>query len=716
MDFHPWHQLSTDAHRRFLQAADPQMRPMDRLRLRSATDRAGYPSADSAVSTNRLRHLPQLLWPTWTVQLMPHEGTDEDYFRAMASALLLLPGQPQQSTREITDRLHPYLSDTMGLVLRRSIERHPDVLTALSRLADHLDDHGSAIDYQRRRDLIPGEPITWDAWKQLCFDTGTQPGESPTSTSQTPRFVQAQRYLHQLLTGSDLADPAHPLAWQSAGDRSRYLAFLPTLTLDQRKALHAHARTLLDQLDIAEPLTWEPPEDLTTGLTLPGRPLSDIDLESLDRIVCVEQHTPGEAAQQLGTTLTHVRFALEHVGPKPRQWTSPTSPLVSWQLRERARATLTAEFLDREYTQQEKTLTQIAQETDLPRHIVVERAKALGLTVYRTRRPVPIDENWLREQYLTHQRSTYNIAQQLDTEDETIRRRLQRLGIPLRAQGVHSRTVMIAKLDTSIPRDIRAAVEGTLHGWLRLHRFHITMSFPNLTTAGAYLGAEQRALTTQFQRLEADIGHPLYHRSVQTTPQRPTSRGKSLLRNIQRPEVQALMNNALSPTQMLPMPDVSTIAEAEAAARHRGKRGPLKPFDGIAVERIRIRQETLTLLQDLLDHADQEFYGAQVHTRTGLPQGTVSDQLRRLRQAGWLTSRPEDDGSWMRRATPGRGPGRRITYYSLTPEGRRAAAHELHTRRFPAPRNSTERWDESTDRTSRHRSEGAGHADRGRQK
>ncbi|MGG2463745.1 hypothetical protein ACO0M4_28780 [Streptomyces sp. RGM 3693] len=160
----------------------------------------------------------------------------------------------------------------MGLVLRRSIEKHPDVLTALSRLADHLDDHGSAIDYQRRRVLIPGEPITWDAWKQLCFDTGTQPGESPASTSQTPRFVQAQRYLHQLLTGSDLADPAHPMAWQSAGDRSRYLAFLPTLTLDQRHALHTHARSLLDQLRIAEPLTWEPPEQCAADLSLPGRP------------------------------------------------------------------------------------------------------------------------------------------------------------------------------------------------------------------------------------------------------------------------------------------------------------------------------------------------------------------------------------------------------------------------------------------------------------
>lgn len=691
MDFHPWRQLSARAQRRFLHAADPQMRPLDRLRLRSATDRAGYPPADSVTATNRSRHLPQVLWAGWTVRLMPHEGTDEDYFRAMASALLLTPGQPQLSTRKITDRLHPYLSDTMSLILRRSIDRHPDVLTALARLADHLDDHGNPIDYQRRRALIPAEPITYETWKQLCFDTGTQPGESPTNTSQTPRFVQAQRYLHQLLTGGDLADPAYRLAWRSAADRSRHLAFLPTLTLDQRHALHEHARTVLDDLNIAEPLTWEPPEHLMNDLTLPGRPLADIDLDTLKYIVFTERRTPGEAAQQLGTTLPHVRFALERVGPEPRHWKSPTSPLGSWQLRERARAILTPAFLEREYTQREKTLTQIAEETGLSRHIVVEHAKAAQLTIYRSHRPRPIDENWLRDQYLTHQRSTNNIAQQIGTDDETVRRRLQHLGIPLRPQGVHSQTVMIAKLDTSIPRDIRAAVQGTLHGWLRLHRFHIAMAFPNLTTASAYLGAEQTALTAQFQRLEADIGAPLYYRSVQTTPQRTTKRGTALLRTIKRPDIQTLMTTALAPAQIFPLPDPTTIAKAKAAARQRNKPGPLKPFDGIAVQRIRIRQETLTLLQDLLEHADEEFYGAQVHTRIGLAQGSVSDQLRRLQRAGWLTSRPEDDESWMRRATPGRGPGRRITYYSLTPEGRRAAAHELQARRRPAPRNSTER-------------------------
>jgi DNA-binding MarR family transcriptional regulator len=680
MDFHQWPRLSATAHRRFLQAADPDMRALDRLRLRSATPRAGYPADDSTVSALRIRHVPQLLWPTWTVRLMPHTGTDEDYFRAMASALLLLPGEPQRTPGEITTRLHPYLSDTMGLVLRRITRAHPDVLIALCRLADHLDHHGSAIDYQRRRNLVPDQPISYDTWKQLCFATGTQPGDSLHRAAQTPRFVQAQRYLHQLLTGSDLANPAHPLAWQSARDRSRYLAFLPALTLGQRHALHDHARWLLEGLGITEPLTWEPPEQCASGLALPGPPLTDIDLDALKRLVFAEQRTPGEAAQHLGMTITHVRFAIERIGAEPQEWTSRHSPLAAWRLREQARAVLTPEFLEREYTQQEKTLTQIAQEIGLPRHIVVEQARTVGLTIYYSRRPHPIDEDWLREQYLTHKRSTYDIAREVGTQDETIRRRLQHLAIALRPQGVHSRTVMTAKLDPSIPRDVRTAVEGTLHGWLRLHRFQIAMAFPSLETAANYLKAERSALVTQFQRLEHDLGTDLFHRSAFNKPQRPSARGQSLLHDLAHEQVQELMHNALNSDQFFAIPDQDTLAQARERLVTRRPASPLKPYDNIPVPRIRIRSETLTLLHDLVDHASAEFFGSQVSARTGLNQGSVSDRLRQLERSGWLTSRPEDDASWLRRATPGRGPGRRRTYYTLTAAGRRAAEHELQQR------------------------------------
>ncbi|MGC0328103.1 DNA-binding transcriptional ArsR family regulator [Streptomyces sp. SAI-170] len=66
--------------------------------------------------------------------------------------------------------------------------------------------------------------------------------------------------------------------------------------------------------------------------------------------------------------------------------------------------------------------------------------------------------------------------------------------------------------------------------------------------------------------------------------------------------------------------------------------------------------------------------------RTGLDPGTVYPKLKRLERAGWVTSRLEDDATWMSRATPGRGPGKRRTFYTLTAEGHRAARHETQHR------------------------------------
>ncbi|AVH54829.1 MULTISPECIES: TniQ family protein [Streptomyces] len=676
-----WTALSAPARRRFLRAGDQQMGAIDRLRYLSPTPQAQTPRRGDARVTDRVRHLPQLLWPGWTVRLFPQQGMQENLFRGIASALLLMPGEAVRSARQITDRLHPHLPNAITVTLQRSLQSgHPDVLTALCALAVHLDEHGSPIDYERRRTAVPPAPLTEDTWRQMCFATGCQPGERVNAKSQTPRYVHAQRYLYQLLTGADLHDPRYPLSLKNNTDRGRYLAFTFSLTTPQREALHDHGRTVLDGLGIDEPLTWEPPHAFADGLDLPGRHPDDIDLDAVHRIVITEQRAPGEAARELDTTLAHIRFALEHVTTEPQVWTGKASPLAAWRLRERASRIFTPEFLHREYTEGGKTLTQIARATGFPRYLLVEHAQAHGITIYRTRRPTPIDEGWLREQYLTRKRSTGDIAREVGVEDETIRRRLQQLDVPLRPQGVHSRTVMLAQLDTNLPRDVRTAVEGTLHGWHRLHRFQITMAFPSLETAAHYLKAEQSALVTQFQRLERDLDAALFHRSVFNKPQRPTARGQSLLRGLAHEPVQELMRSALTSSQLFAMPDEHALAQAMQNFSTRRPPSPLRPYDDIPVARIRVRAETLTLLRDLLDHADTEFFGHQVSARTGIRQSSLSTRLRQLEQADWLTSRTEDDASWLSRATPGRGAGRRRTYYTLTPEGRQAAAHELHTR------------------------------------
>ncbi|MEU6922809.1 hypothetical protein [Streptomyces sp. NPDC046631] len=676
-----WSQLSPGTQRRFLHAGDQIMGALDRVRFSSSTPRARVPEPSEDSANARIRHVPQALWPGWTVRLIPREGTKENLFRGIAAALLLLPGEPALRARAVTDRLGPHLPNAMTVILQRALKSgHPDVLTALCNLAHHLDDHGSPIDYERRRRLIPAIPISPDQWRELCFRTGTQPGEQLSAkTTQAPRYLNAQRYLNQLLTGADLTDPRHPLVLRSAPDRSRYFAFPPSLTLDQRDALHQHATRILHYLNIDEPLTWEPPQECADGLDLPGRHLDDIDLEEVRRIVITEQQAPREAARELDTTLTHVRFALEQVSREPHEW-GKSSSLGSWRLHQQAKKVLTTAFLQREYIDGDKTLAHIAQETGIPRHIAVAHARTLGFAIRRTRKPFPIDETWLREQYLTHKRSILDIAQELGTEDETVRRRLKHLEVPLRPPGVHSRTIMTTKIDTSLPRDVRSAAEGTLHGWLRLHRFQIAMRFPSLDSAAHHLKAEPNALVTQFQRLERDIGTTLFDRAAFGRPQRPTKQGRRLLRGLETHRVQALMAASLHHDHITPPPDGHALEAAHGKFRVRRTPGPPTPFSDITVERIRITRPTLILLRDLLTRPREEFYGAKIIARTGLDSGTLYPQLKRLERAGWLTSRLEDDEIWMTRATPGRGPGKRRTFYTLTVEGHRAARHETQHR------------------------------------
>ncbi len=163
------------------------------------------------------------------------------------------------------------------------------MLTAISCLASYLDSYGSPIDYQRRRDLIPAGTITEGQWHDLCYGAAAHPGEGR-------RHRDAQRYLFQLLTGADLHDSRHALAFTSTHDYSHYHAFAGTLPTGLRDALHRHAAALLHDLGIGEPITWAPPPGCCAGLDLPGPEPDDIDLDAAGRLITTGKLPVAEAA------------------------------------------------------------------------------------------------------------------------------------------------------------------------------------------------------------------------------------------------------------------------------------------------------------------------------------------------------------------------------------------------------------------------------------
>ena len=328
------------------------------------------------------------------------------------------------------------------------------------------------------------------------------------------------RYVYELLTGADLSDSRCPLAFANAQDKSRYLGFIDTLTTPLRAELHDHGSRILSRLGISEPLTWEPPASCCEGITLPGRDPADIDIGAVTRLVITGGIPPGTAAAQLGTTISHVRLALEQAPRPAREW-APSTPPAAWgKWQHSARSLLTREFFEREYVSSRKTLRQIKAETGIPTTHLAARARELGITVTSAWQPTPIDPSWLRDQYA--RRSYSDIAAELGVATETVIAAARRHGITGRAKGVRSRPEMFTTLSEAIPPDIRRAVEGSLHGWQRLHRFREAMACPAIGAAARQIGAHPSALIHQFQRLERDIGATLYHRSSPGHPMRPT--------------------------------------------------------------------------------------------------------------------------------------------------------------------------------------------------
>ncbi|MBS2963436.1 TniQ family protein [Actinocrinis puniceicyclus] len=684
-----WMALASGFDRRMIRAADPDLIAIDRLRMKSMTvtpQRIARPVRGGKTppvgpAPRRGRLIPQVLWPDWSAKLLPAAGLEAEQFRTVISVCLLIPATAGRTLSDFAALLSPHLTSqqiSVTLQFFRALPGSPsgdaltEVLAVLCRLADYLDAHGSPIDYQRRREQLPADPIDWPAWCDLALSAGTQPGARPGRA----RHLHAQRYLHHLLTGSDLSDPAYPLTFTGPGDRINYLGFALALTPRLRTALHQYAAGLLEQHGIDEPVAWSPPAETAEHLPWPGVDLDTLDLEAIRRIVIEDKRPVAEAARALGVHSEHIRLAIERIDRPEPQW-SIHGP-DAWIRRQRAPHLLTRDFFEHEYVQGGRRLKQIAKDTGYSRKLLATYAKDAGITLAKAIDPFPIDPQWLREQYHTLRRSTADIARELDTHQMNVNHALYRHGITPRLPGVHSFPEMIAKLPPGIPRAIRQAVEGGLRGWERLRRFQITMRFPTATTAGTYLGITHSSLIHQFQRLEDDLGTALFDRAVIGTPQHPTKAGTRLLRHLEREDVNALMAEALRdrPGFDLPPEDVLDAAHRAFAAPQRPRR-PQAPYDDIPVARYRIRPPTLALLRHLLQTPDREFYGLEVHQATGIDMGTLYPLLRKLEHGGWLTSKPEDDDEWRAGAPPGKGPGKRRIYYQLTPDGHRAAQREI---------------------------------------
>lgn len=261
-----------------LAALAPSLRPSEHLRYRITTETPRRPTRTARDIEQRARKIPAMFWTSWAVRLTPPEGI---YARALApalAALLLIP-----DSRTSLDEAAGLAGDVIdGIEISRLLQelddlpQWPDIVTALDRLADHLDTDGTPIDYGRRRLLDYTGLLPHDRWLAICRRTGTPPG-----TGRRERIARSQ--LFRRLSGlpaESLPDGQGGL--DSAEFRATSLQFTALQTPELAHALQQEALNFLASQHIHdEPVTWQPPTALLSGLSLPGPDPAHIDLPRL---------------------------------------------------------------------------------------------------------------------------------------------------------------------------------------------------------------------------------------------------------------------------------------------------------------------------------------------------------------------------------------------------------------------------------------------------
>jgi TniQ protein len=502
-----------------------------RLRYASATPRPRWPALSAGVITRRAAMVPAMLWPGWTLRLLPRvpggcAGDDAPLsarcgsFRRGCAGFLLLPGGPPQLNFErasplLGSRSHVTDRDAVERIIYRGRDLTP-LASVLAQLAYALDEHGSPIDYARRRALFTGpESVTLDldAYARLRLQHGW-------SRSYAPRVAVMRWYLLVLLTGEHPAIPGtmKPFSWYCTG--FRYSAPGPL-----RDFLHQQAQASLARHGITEPVTWEPPANWVTWEDWPGTEPASLAADDLAAVLA-GAGSVHEAASALGLTAEQVRLCCEIAGTGPPPATAnglPVSP---------GRADVLSPARLRElYEHQNLPMTEIAALASCAT-VTVRRLLQLNGVPQRAayRRPPPesgITREWLHREYVVKLRSIDTLARERGVCAPYLKNLARNLGLPIRRPSDFSG---IGHLD--LPAPPSPAMRAVTMRTGALGRLELITQIPGhdsiAAAARALYGGRDGALQQMIRKIETTAGFPIIDRS--STPLTPTDAGRELIR------------------------------------------------------------------------------------------------------------------------------------------------------------------------------------------
>ncbi|MFE6916669.1 LysR family transcriptional regulator [Streptomyces rubiginosohelvolus] len=512
-----------------LAALAPSFRPSEYVRYRVTTETPRRPTRTIRDIEQRARKIPTMFWPSWTVRLAPPVGIHTRALAPVLAALLLIP-----DSRTSLDQAAGLIGDAIdGTEVSRLLQeldglpQWPDIATALDRLADYLDANSTPIDCSRRRLLDYTSLLAHDRWLEICRRTGTQPG-----TGRRERIARSQ--LFQRLSGLPAESVPDGLGGlDSAEFRATSLRFTALQTPELVHALQQEALVFLASHHIHnEPVTWQPPTTLLAGLSLPGPDPAHVDLPRLHQLVRERQHPVQHAAQVLGTTVEAIRHALdEHPAPAPPL--TESAARATGRIRQQARKAIPTEHFTKLYRDERRSLQQIATLTGFSRRVLTDLAKEYRIPLRGPqdhKRRGTIERDWLIEQYVRRRRTLPDLARETGMSPANMARWAHIHNIPLRPRGgaSHHSTLRTADEAEALPAILRKALTGP-HARQRLARFLAVQPYPTLTEAAQDLGIHQSALVAQINRLEVDLGKPLFERAERGRAMKLTRFGKRVV-------------------------------------------------------------------------------------------------------------------------------------------------------------------------------------------
>jgi hypothetical protein len=415
----------------------------------------------------RAAKLPAVLWPEWTSVLAPRRIDPEIAGGALAAAIVFTGTRLTHGAaiKLLDQSAHGrQVSHVMRSLGRNAPE--VDTIRAIARLAAHLDEHLTPIDFARRRSLDYSGILPIDEWAEICRRVDVLAGRER-------RWQLARAHLYVTLSGNRLA--AAPFAGErscpSISELRSFRDEAPQKVLD---ALEECGARFLRDRGIDEPVSWMP--------------------------------------------------ELEGVGiDAPRRDRAP----MDWASARPARGSIQPSHAVAAYSAGRST-AEIANSHGVARQTVSRVLDHAGVKTRRGRRRAVIDAEWLRQRYEVDRRTIPEIAAELGVTMTTVNRHLENAGVTRRPRGSASRASVI-RVDaragnSSLLNRILVGQDAAQ----RAERFLVVARHNTMTAAAREIGVTLSILANQMKRLGTDAGGPLIVRAMRGQPLALTDLGREV--------------------------------------------------------------------------------------------------------------------------------------------------------------------------------------------